>query len=326
MSGSVASCANCGAPIVAAYCGACGHRADHHVLSIGEFIGEAVEVFTHADSRLWRTFVRLLTRPGYLTQQFIAGRRASYPPPFRLYIVLSVVFFIVVPLTASIDTMAALSPEARARVPDNIRLSLQEEIDASDDPEEKAVLRAQLQHVEALRARLAPPPDGADGTQCSALLNGVAVPAWLSERATNACERVRADNGRDLGHSLVHNLGRAMLVLLPLLALIMKAIYWRQKRLYVEHLLLLLHNHACVFLCMTVLLLATYLLPSDQFAGTLGGLLTVYIGWYLFESMRRVYGQGWIATFSKFCALTAAYMACALLMFTLAAVYSAATL
>ena len=43
----VASCANC------------GQRADHHVLSVGKFLADAVAVFTHADSRFWRTFVPL---------------------------------------------------------------------------------------------------------------------------------------------------------------------------------------------------------------------------------------------------------------------------
>ena len=65
-----------------------------HVPSFVEFLGEAAEVFTHADSRLWRTIAPLLFRPGFLTQQFLQGRRASYLPPFRLYIVVSLLFFL----------------------------------------------------------------------------------------------------------------------------------------------------------------------------------------------------------------------------------------
>ena len=61
--------------------------------------------------------------------------------------------------------------------------------------------------------------------------------------------------GEDLSNAIVHNLPRAMFVFLPLLALFMKLLYWRPKRYYVEHLLLLVHNHAFIFLAMTILVL-----------------------------------------------------------------------
>ena len=48
----------------------------------------------HLDSRVWRTLVALLFRPGRLTNEFITGRRTFYLPPFRLYLVLSLVYFL----------------------------------------------------------------------------------------------------------------------------------------------------------------------------------------------------------------------------------------
>jgi len=87
-------CDNCGAPVSARYCGACGQRLEPPVHSLWHFFRVASEDLTHADSRLWRTLAALLFRPGYLTAQFLAGRRASYLPPVRLYLVLSVVFFV----------------------------------------------------------------------------------------------------------------------------------------------------------------------------------------------------------------------------------------
>lgn len=59
-----------------------------------EFIHEALEGLTHSDSRLWRTLYLLWLKPGRLTLEFIAGRRVAYLPPFRLYLVLSVIFFL----------------------------------------------------------------------------------------------------------------------------------------------------------------------------------------------------------------------------------------
>ena len=48
--------------------------------------------------------------------------------------------------------------------------------------------------------------------------------------------------------------------------------------------------------------------------------------YYLYQSMRRVYGQGWVKTLLKFSALSFAYLICATLMFLLTTIYSAVTL
>jgi hypothetical protein len=91
----VRRCLNCGAALSGRYCANCGQAADVHVPSTRELLHEALEGLTHSDSRLWSTLSRLWFVPGKLTQEFIAGRRAAYLPPFRLYLVLSVIFFLV---------------------------------------------------------------------------------------------------------------------------------------------------------------------------------------------------------------------------------------
>ena len=58
------SCLNCHEPLKGRYCSACGQRHEQHIHSLREFLAEATEVITHADSRLWRTLSPLLFRPG----------------------------------------------------------------------------------------------------------------------------------------------------------------------------------------------------------------------------------------------------------------------
>src|ERR1044072_1269710 len=98
------SCENCGAPLSGEYCAACGQRHEPHVHSLGHFAGEAFESITHADSRLWRTLGYLLVKPGRLTREFFDGRRARFMPPFRLYLVISLLFFLVAGLPDRVDT------------------------------------------------------------------------------------------------------------------------------------------------------------------------------------------------------------------------------
>jgi hypothetical protein len=94
-----AHCHNCGAALFGRYCATCGQAADVHVPTTLELIHEALEGLTHSDSRLWRTLACLWFRPGGLTNAFIAGRRAAYLPPFRLYLVVSVIFFLMASLS-----------------------------------------------------------------------------------------------------------------------------------------------------------------------------------------------------------------------------------
>jgi hypothetical protein len=88
-----ARCKNCDAELLGRFCANCGQAADVHVPSTVELVHELLEGLTHSDSRLWRTLTYLWFKPGRLTQEFIAGRRVAFLPPFRLYLVLSVIFF-----------------------------------------------------------------------------------------------------------------------------------------------------------------------------------------------------------------------------------------
>jgi Protein of unknown function (DUF3667) len=92
---TAARCKNCNAVLLGRYCVNCSQPADVHVPSTTEFIHEALEGLTHSDSRLWRTLLLLWFKPGQLTLEFIAGKRVAYMPPFRLYLVVSVIFFLI---------------------------------------------------------------------------------------------------------------------------------------------------------------------------------------------------------------------------------------
>ncbi len=91
-------CLNCGSLIAGRYCQTCGQRHDPSVHTVSHFLREATEDLTHADSRVWRTLFALLFKPGFLSQQFFAGRRASYLPPVRLYLVVSILLFLLLAL------------------------------------------------------------------------------------------------------------------------------------------------------------------------------------------------------------------------------------
>jgi hypothetical protein len=91
----VTTCTNCGSGSADLYCARCGERQPgHHDLSVGHFVHDVVHEFVHLDSKLFRTLRDLIARPGFLTEEYFAGRKSRYIPPLRLFLTLFALQFL----------------------------------------------------------------------------------------------------------------------------------------------------------------------------------------------------------------------------------------
>jgi len=88
------TCTNCQTPLVGPYCGQCGQEVNSTLKYFGTVILHLLEDIFSFDSRAKRTLVPLLTKPGYLTQEYFDGKRVLYVPPLRLYLFISIMFFL----------------------------------------------------------------------------------------------------------------------------------------------------------------------------------------------------------------------------------------
>ncbi len=327
--GEMPECLNCGAHLRGQYCGTCGQRGSSRLISLWELVRDAFGDIFELDSRLWQTLVPLLIKPGLLTHDYLQGRRARYMPPFRMYLVLSLLFFLVAFFnpreTFSIfydpQTLAEEEAERQrqaeagakevledlaaegiivggAQVPEEAREEVQEELD------------------DGFNIRIN--DDGSAETECEIDEFSIDGPAWLKRRLTperiaHVCEQIKKDNGRQFLTNVVDNIPVALIVLLPLMAFVLKALYPLSRRYYVEHLLFFVHFHAFFFLILVLQILlarAGAILPIPEAIGTLVIIAaSFYVPAYLFVSMRRVYGQGRFLTSLKYIVLTVSYLA-----------------
>lgn len=288
---TVEGCANCGAALFGPYCSQCGQRHEHAVHSVSHFIGEAFEDFTHADSRLWRTLGALLFHPGLLTREFLEGRRARYLPPVRLYLVLSVAFFLIAGILASHSRGSAV------------------------------LVEVQPTPGQVTSRRLEPATPAFAKQQCAQVPKDLPWLGAYGPRFEAGCVAAIEDGGRSANESVLHDVPRAMFLFLPLLGLVMKALYRRPRRHYVEHLLFFVHNHALIFLVLAAFALLGTILPAPVTA-VLGTGLWIYVALYFFASMLRVYGQGWLATAGKLAVLSFAYLVLGGLMLATISIYA----
>jgi hypothetical protein len=87
-----ARCANCDTELAGLYCHVCGQAADNHHRSLFTLIVEGFEGVFHLDGRLWRTLPPLFFQPGKLARDYIEGRLARHVPPFRTFLVSLLLF------------------------------------------------------------------------------------------------------------------------------------------------------------------------------------------------------------------------------------------
>ncbi|SFN01327.1 DUF3667 domain-containing protein [Dokdonella immobilis] len=118
------TCPNCGAPAHGPFCYACGQSEKGMIRHLSEVMVDLADIVFNVDSRIFRSLGDLYFRPGYLTTEYLAGRRARYVTPFRLFFFLSIIaFFAIQASLPKID-------------PNNIQFNTDDSIAEAKTPEE----------------------------------------------------------------------------------------------------------------------------------------------------------------------------------------------
>jgi hypothetical protein len=80
---------------------------------IADFTDDFIGEFLHWDGKFPATLRALTTRPGLLSADFMAGRRRRWLSPFRLYLMISIIYFLSGPI---IERVTGFSSRAVARL------------------------------------------------------------------------------------------------------------------------------------------------------------------------------------------------------------------
>jgi hypothetical protein len=286
-------CSNCGAALTGPYCAACGQHAHGSARSVAVLLHDGWHVMTHIDGRFWQTIYMLLLRPGRLTQEYFAERRARYLPPVRLYLVVSLLFFALGPLGLHGAGKSTAAPTARAARAGAAAPATQDDAHQSNESTRKSKESGEF-NIEF-----------ADCAKIETSFN------WLQGPLRRACERQAASGNAPVRAAFIANIPKMMFVFLPLIALVMLLMYWRPRHYYVEHLVFFLHNHAAMFLLLLLLQplywVVAALPPLETTDRFLKFAACVYAVWYLYRAMRVYYGQGRWLTVTKFVVVGAMY-------------------
>jgi hypothetical protein len=208
------NCLNCGEPLSQRYCPACGQAAIDPNPTLGEFVHEAAGEFLHWDGKLAATFRLLLTKPGELTREYLAGRRARYLSPLRLYLTCSVVFF----------ALKALAP---------------------DPP---VVVRAGRSHVGMVTIQ-----EDTIG-QTIAAIDSMTRSRSATQRVSGRVLGNALRHGNETAAAMRQIIPNVMFVLVPIFAGLVALVFRGRRMRYPQHLAFALHTHAFLFLALVLTL------------------------------------------------------------------------
>jgi hypothetical protein len=282
--GKSRQCRNCGAEAPDAYCPRCGQETNEHLPTAREFVHEFVLHYVAAEGQLWRTLAALVLHPGKLTLEYIRGRKRTYVLPLRLYLTVSVVFFL------ALNFVAAPATE---RVSAAFHRSL--------NNGRSTFTIVDLGFGGAIRN-----PDGS--FTCD-------LPKWMCERIDERVIKPQGELERraaSIPTELFAHLSTAVFILLPVFAFYLQLAYF--KRSYGEHFLFALHVYSFWFVVLLALLVP---LPGWIQMG-----LEAYLVIYSVAALRAVYRSSWLTTALKAIAVGAAYAVSLFIATTLISVWT----
>lgn len=311
------NCLNCGATVQGRYCQNCGQENIEPKQSFWHLVVHFFEDITHFDGKFFSSLKYLIKKPGFLSEEFVSGRRVAYLNPIRMYIFTSALFFFIL--------FAFGNPAIESNINDRTLEEIQKmdslefdqftrNINERDDHGNKPMTRSEFQHyLDTLTQPSAIFKSKYSTIEAfdSAVIKGQQEkPGWLERkwkiRKIELSEKYGGDPKlifKAVLEKFVHSLPQLLFVSLPFLGLILMLLYINNKRLYyTDHFIFGLHLYIFLF----VVLFLVFILKKLEIHFHLPFLSVVrssflFVFWiYLVLAMRRFYKQSWVKTVLKF--------------------------
>ncbi|MFA8434169.1 MAG: DUF3667 domain-containing protein [Marinifilaceae bacterium] len=295
-------CPNCYHALHGKYCSNCGQSVRDFHRPFWSVINDVVGDIAAFDNRLVRTIVPLLITPGKLTREFMRGRRASYMPPFKLYLFLTFIAFFLLSYNHKPETMENEEGHLAIKSSDGEVYDVEKYF--IDDPEEEETPLDSLQQdslklgrdttltVDSREKSSQVDEQSKDGNNMDLEFNG---------NVKGLIDMYKMNPGLVIDNAF-KKLSQTLFFILPLFALLLWLLYVRRKLYLLEHLLISVNFHSYIFL--VVILSELLIMINWSVTTSLGLYLYFTIPLRLFMEMKFYYKQGWIKTFIKFVILS----------------------
>lgn len=349
---NINSCRNCGATMRASdkFCHHCGQKNTSGKVSMGKMLQEFFADQFHLDAKLPRTFWVLFTQPGRLSQLYFEGKHKSYFKPVRIFGVAAIIFFALVVFRFGNEMGRVEFYQVNH---DEIKAIEQRDSLNAQFRDSLASVKRQIntdQYNETLDSTFAPFTADLDSLLQDSFQISVLNFVFFSTQPITISKRdqftltdkeliqkyqpksyldklvlkqqlnIMRDMRMFVGQ-MIKNISWMFFIITPFFSLLLKLIYIRRKRYYVEHVIFTLHIHAFLFLLFGInILLEGYVNSQTNTVIDIVSILGSII--YIFVAMKRFYQQNFWKTFIKFWMLFWGYLLMFLLFLSLTVIVS----
>jgi Protein of unknown function (DUF3667) len=322
-------CLNCGITVVGRFCHECGQENVEPKETFWHMVTHFFYDITHFDSKFFESVKDLIIRPGFLSKEYMLGRRASYLHPVRMYVFTSAIFFLLFfsfykpNQTIGDDLNKPLDKKQRAdyivKWEDKLKKDTGNKtlkkalvllLDTSKPVTTKDIIKAEGKGLQIGFFTDKNYKSLKEYNSAQKKLSTSERDSWFKKRLTKKeieinqrYEENPQEAAKAFTESILHRLPYMLFVSLPLFALILKLVYIRRKQFYyADHGVFTIHLYIFTFL----LLLAVFGLSILQDATGWGfitfliDILYIILFFYLYKAMRNFYCQRRAKTVIKF--------------------------
>lgn len=335
-------CPNCHYPLAkyGEFCSNCGQKYTDGKVPLWIFLHDLTEAIFNIDSKIFNTVFSLFI-PGKLTIQFFKGRQKRYATPLRLFLILAILHFAALSWMIGDESLNFSGSEGDSPEKDAYSQLFLEDFDTIKEDifvlfDGNSAVKAAIDSLEYRLDDLS--EDSTDVNYLKLAEGGLNIdtedfPISKADLYTKTPQeivdlyglegfwnrlqvqqilRIRKD-GKSFSSFAIGKLVWMVALMMPALAFLLKLLYIRRKKYFVEHLVFSFHYHAFAFFIFTFVfsglrLLELGYIQSDLGEETIAGVPLLGVLIYLFIAMRRVYGQGYFKTFIKYSILNFSYI------------------
>jgi hypothetical protein len=284
-------CPNCETELQGEYCWSCGQSAKDLKRPFFALFTDVLNAIVAFDGRLALTLPSLMFRPGHVTRAFLDGKRVRYVPPFRLFLIASILFFL---------TLFSLGERQSWASGDDLTVNM-----GRDAIEEFEVNGQTLGEIDGFETIF---NDNGD-------YDSEAAKAFLEQLAADGEIEASEDIGELVGvldqlsdKSLSRSeifasvrkwAPRLSFLLLPIMVLSLAILHFWIRRIYIfDHVIVAMHLQTFVYLAASAAILFSAV--STGWAWSLFG---ISIPIYLFFLLRKSYDTNWFLNIGRIIAL-----------------------
>ncbi|WP_299229245.1 DUF3667 domain-containing protein [uncultured Psychroserpens sp.] len=317
-------CQNCESKLESQFefCPNCGQKTNDK-LTIGVLFYNTISNYFSFDARFLKSFIPLMTKPGYLARKFLEGKRLLYLHPAQMYLFVSVIFFFLFSFTARKHTDALNTALHKTLEKDKVNL-----IDSVDMHKADSITRAKLKETLEQNQALIGVNDkeidsivaseefgeenlsfGFNEKKVDSLIKINAQNAeiykamgmkdddnWMTKKAyAQALKFYRTRDGGNILGAFYDTIPIALFFLLPIFAFIIKLLY-RKKGHYAHHLVFSFYYFSFLFTVFSIIFGINMIYDISD---SIDFLIATSTFIYLYIALKRFYGQGWILSFIK---------------------------